>query len=152
MSKYSYEEDIVISKLNLAKIQLEDAIDLFLSGKRISVVTLAGAAEEIFSRLLNLKDEKSAAEKTWQHIEEVREETGLEFAGERTKKDAFKEWNELRNILKHHSKNDKDPVEFSPFDEAYEMINRANVNAERLGIYAKNRQEYENWIIENILM
>ena len=152
MSKYSFEEDIVISKAELAKTQLEDAIDLFLSGKRISVITLAGAAEEVFSRLLNIKGEKSVAEETWEHIEEVRKKTGLAFAGNRTKKDAFREWNEHRNILKHHSEKDKDPVKFSPFDEAYEMINRANLNAERLGIVAKNYQDYENWLIENIYM
>ena len=47
MSKYSDEPDIEISKANLAKVQLEDAITLFLSGKRISAITLAGAADGI---------------------------------------------------------------------------------------------------------
>ncbi len=40
MGQYSDEPDIEISKLDIAKTQLEDAIDLFLSGKRISAITL----------------------------------------------------------------------------------------------------------------
>ncbi|MEJ1436307.1 MAG: hypothetical protein RPU61_03210 [Candidatus Sedimenticola sp. (ex Thyasira tokunagai)] len=152
MSKYSYEDDIKITKAELAKVQLEDAIDLFLSGKRISVITLAGAAEEIFARILNIQGDDSVAEETWRNIEEVRKETGLLFAGDRNKNDAFKEWNKYRNILKHHSKNDGDTVSFSPFDEAYEMINRAKLNADKLRITLKNRVDYENWLIENIYM
>ena len=150
MSKYSFEEDVIMSKAELAKTQLEDAIDLFLSGKRISVITLAGAAEEIFSRLLNIKKENSASEETWENIELIRNKTGLPYAGVRTKSDAFREWNQFKNALKHHSGKDEDPIEFSPFDAAYEMINRANINADKLGIIARNRQEYESWLIENI--
>lgn len=150
MGSYSEEEDIEISKAELAKAQLEDAIDLFLAGKRISVITLAGAADGIFSGLLNQRGEFSAAEDTWNEIEEVRAKTGLAYAGGRTKKDAFNEWNEHRNRLKHHDKRDGDVLQFSAFDEAYHAIQRANLDAEKLGIVAKNRQEYENWLIENI--
>lgn len=150
MGSYSEEGDIEISKAELAKVQLEDAIDLFLAGKRISVITLAGAADGIFSGLLNQRGEFSAAEDTWNDIEEVRAKTGLAYAADRTKKDAFNEWNEHRNRLKHHDKRDDDVLRFSAFDEAYYAIQRANLDAEKLGIVAKNRQEYENWLIENI--
>ena len=152
MSKYSFEDDVVLSKTEIARFQLEDAIELFLAGKRVSAITLASAAEEIFARLLNLRGEVSAVEETWEHIEEVRAETGLPYAGARTKCDAFREWNEKRNALKHHSKADKDPLIFSPFDAAFEIINRANINGDRLGVVANNRRDYENWLIENIFL
>ncbi len=97
MGKYSEEPDIEISKADLGKVQLEDAIDLSLAGKRISVITLAGAADGIFSGLLKEQGKSSSAEETWDEIEEIREKTGLGYAGERTKKNAFNEWNEHRN-------------------------------------------------------
>ena len=152
MSKYSFEDDVILTKAEIARVQLEDAIELFLAGKRISAITLASAAEEIFARLLNLQDEASAAEETWEDIEEVRAATGLPYAGARTKSDAFREWNKERNALKHHSNVDEDPFTFSPFDAAFEMINRANTNGDRLGVVASNRQDYENWLIENIYL
>jgi hypothetical protein len=152
MGNYSEEEDVEIGKAELAKVQLEDAIELFLAGKRISVITLAGAADGIFCGLLKQRGESSVAEDTWKEIEEVRSKTGLAYAGDRTKKDAFNEWNEHRNRLKHHDERDSDVLNFSAFDEAYHAIQRANLDAEKLGIVAKNRQEYENWLIENIYM
>lgn len=152
MSKYSFEEDLTLTKKEIARLQLEDAIELFIARKWISAVTLAGAAEEIFARLLNLRGEPSAAEETWTHIEEIRAETGLPYAGNRTKKEAFREWNEMKNALKHHSSTDQDPLTFSAFDTAFEMITRANLNGERLGVNARNRQEFDNWCIENIFL
>ena len=152
MSKYSFEEDFTLPKQEIARLQLEDAIELFLARKWISAVTLAGAAEEILARLLNLRGEPSAAEETWKHIEEVRAATGLPYAGSRTKKEAFHEWNEMKNVLKHHSSTDQDPLTLSAFDAAFEMISRANINGERLGVSAENRQEFENWCIENIFL
>jgi len=152
MSRYSEESDLEISKADLGKIQLEDAIDLFLSGKRISVITLAGAADGIFSGLLKEQENSSVAEDTWSHIEDVREKTGLAYAGKRTKSNVFNEWNEHRNRLKHHDKRDEDFIIFSAFDAAYNAIQRAILDAEKLGITLKNRQELENWLIENIYM
>lgn len=152
MGKYSEERDIEISKLDLAKVQLEDAIDLFLSGKRISVITLAGAADGIFSGLLKNRGELTAAEDIWKEIEEVRARTGLAYAGNRNERDAFKEWNEHRNRLKHHDKRDEEFISFSAFDEAHHALQRAILDTEKLGVEVKNRQEYENWLIENIYM
>lgn len=152
MGSFSEEEDIEINKADVAKAQLEDAIDLFLAGKRISVITLAGAADGVFAGLLEQRGERSVAEEVWQEIIQVRERTGLHYAGDKTKKDAFNEWNEHRNRLKHHDKRDCDALRFSAFDEAYHSIQRANRDGDKLGIVAKNRQEYENWLVENIYM
>ena len=150
MSKYSFEQDLTLTKQEIARLQLEDAIDLFLARKWISAVTLAGAAAEVFKDLLELQGEPSVVEETWRHIEEVRAATGLPYAGSRTKKEAIREWNETRNTFKHHGSTDQDPLTFSAFDAAFEMINRANIDGERLGVSAENRQDYENWCVENI--
>jgi hypothetical protein len=145
-----YEDNIVLSKAEIAKVQLEDAIDLFLAEKWVSAITLAGAADGIFAGLLKQQGKQSAAEETWPHIEEVRSVTGLDYAGTRTKKDSFNEWNEHRNALKHHDKEDEERLEFNAFDQAYYSIQRANGDAEKLGLVARNRQEYENWLIVNL--
>ena len=152
MIKYSFEPDLLLAKAEIARLQLEDSIELFLIQKWTSATTLAGAAEGIFARLLTLQGELSAAEETWEHIEEVRAATELPYAGTRTKRDAFREWNEKRNALKHHNERDQDPLTFNPFDDAFEMIGRANLNGDRLGVVARNREDYENWCIENIFL
>ena len=152
MSKYGIEGDMELTKAKIARLQLEDAIELFLSRKWISPTTLAGAAEGIFAGMLKVQGELSPAEEAWEDIEKIRAATGQSYAGERTKKDAFREWNERRNTLKHHNETDEDPLTFNPFDDALEVINRANVTGDRLGVVASNREAYENWIIENVFL
>lgn len=151
-SKLSFEENVALKKPEVAMLQLEDAIDLFMSGKRVSVITLAGAADGILAGLLEQRGEASAAEDTWKQIEEIRANTDLAYAGERTRKEAFKEWNYHRNRLKHHDKRDDEVLEFSAFDQAYYAIQSANADAAKLGLKARNLQEYENWVIETICM
>lgn len=152
MGKYSNEKDIEISKADVAKLQLEDAIDLFLAGKLISAITLAGAADGIFEGLLKQREEKSSAEEVWSNIHEVREKTGLRYAGDRTQRQVFNEWNEYKNRLKHHDGRDGSLLTFNAFDEVYHSIKRANSDGDKLGIVANNRQEFESWLVEKIYM
>lgn len=147
-----YETDSLLTKADIALTQLEDAIDLFIQGNRISAVTLAGAADGIFSGLLKQQGQTSTAEDAWGHIERVREITGLSYARDRTKRDAFNEWNDARNRLKHHDNRDEDHLIINVFDEAYFAIERACVGAEKLGIKVSNHQEYRSWLISNIFM
>ncbi|TCV88338.1 hypothetical protein EDE11_101125 [Methylomonas methanica] len=151
-SKLSFEQNVSFKKSEIAMLQLEDAIDLFMAGKRISVITLAGAADGIFAGLLEQRGETSAADDTWAYIEDVRKNTGIAYAGDTTKKEAFSDWNQHRNRLKHHDKRDEESLEFSAFDQAYYAIQRANADARKLGLKATNLQEYENWVIETILI
>jgi hypothetical protein len=54
-----------INKLDVAVAQLETALELyFLNGCRISVTTLAGAAEEILGRYVEIKGEETALSET----------------------------------------------------------------------------------------
>ncbi|MBL8391292.1 MAG: hypothetical protein JNN21_05390 [Candidatus Accumulibacter sp.] len=147
-----FEDESLLSKADIGLAQLEDAIFLFINGRRISAVTLAGAADGIFSGLLKQQGQTSLAEDTWSHIEKVREITGLFYAGDRTKKDAFNEWNDARNRLKHHDGRDEEHLRINVFDEAYFAIERASLGAEKLGLKAANHQEYKNWLISNVFM
>lgn len=150
MPSLGYEYPIMIGKAEVALTQLEDSIELFLIGKRLSSITLAAAADGIFSGLLKQKGEKSAAEDTWDSIEQTRECTGLDIAGDRTRKDAFNEWNWHQNRLKHHDIRDEDQLEINIFDHAYYAINRALADSEKLGLEPKNRFVFEQWVLERV--
>lgn len=145
-----YEEAVRLPKSLAAIRQLEDAIELFLAGNRLSSITLAAAADGIISGLLKQSGLKSAAENTWDHIENVRKVTGTAFAGDRTKKDAFNEWNWHQNRLKHHDERDGDFIEINIFDHAYYAITRALADAELLKLKVSNRPVFEIWMFENV--
>jgi hypothetical protein len=145
-----YEDPIKIGKAEVALIQLEDAIDLFLSEKRLSSISLAAAADGIFSGILKQKGEKSAAEETWDSIEQARENTNINIAGDRTRKDAFNEWNWHQNRLKHHDKRDDGWLEINVFDHAYYAIERALADSKKLGLEPRNHYLFQKWIFENI--
>ena len=117
------------TKIEIAIHQLEKAIDLFiLENDLICATTLAGAAEEIFGKIIKKKKEKSSLGeyisdcidilKTAGHIE-IKEQI---FANER---------NALRNELKHLcSGNDVLIIN----TEAKDMIDRAIINMMKLNI------------------
>lgn len=152
MTTLGFEDDTQITKGEIAKIQLAEAINLFLAGKYLCAITLAGAAEEVLARLLNQRGEISVVEKSFQSIQNIREKTGLSVMSGKPKNEIFNEWNSARNTLKHHGKTDDETVTINLFDEAYWMIKRGLANAEKLGISIKNQIDFENWIIVNINM
>mgnify|MGYP001766917021 CR=1 FL=1 len=148
--KLGYEEDTRITKTEIARVQLTEAISLFLAGKHLCAITLSGAAEEIFARLLNSRGEKSIVESSFHEIQSIREKTGLCVMSNRLKNEVFNEWNSARNTLKHHGKESEETISLNLFDEAYWMIRRALSNAEKLSISIDNEPEFENWVIIKI--
>lgn len=152
MSTLGFEDDTRISKVEIARTQLVEAIDLFLSAKFLCAITLAGAAEEIFARLLNQRGDISVVEESFKAIQNIREETGLSVMSGKTKNEIFKEWNSARNTLKHHGKDDDNVLTINLFDEAYWIIKRSIANAEKLEVPIKNQLDFENWIVVNINM
>jgi hypothetical protein len=150
MPTLGHEGSTIISKADVALTQLEDAIDLFIIGKRLSSITLAAAADGIFSGLLGQNGEKTAAEDTWEGIELARKKTGLNIAGDRTSKDAFNEWNWHQNRLKHHDKRDDESLTINVFDHAYYSIKRALADANKLSLNPRNRCHFDSWMFENI--
>lgn len=147
MGRFSATEDVTISKLDLASAQLEDAIQLFLQARYWSAITLAGAADGIFSGLLK---EDAPDGSTWREIEELRASTGLRIAGNRSEKEVFAEWNHSRNRLKHHGRDEDDSLRLNAFDEAYSALQRANLGGDRLNVRVNSRDDYENWLMINI--
>lgn len=145
------EEPVLFTKREIARIQLVEAICLFLAEKYISCTTLAGAAEEIFARLLNSSGQSSIAEISIDEIEKIREETGLNVMGGRPRNEIYNLWNSARNSLKHHNKSAPEEVGLHLFNDAYMMIRRALFNAKSLDVSIHNSQEFENWLIADAL-
>ena len=152
MMTLGYEDDVKITKSEIARVQLVQAIDLFVSEKFLSSITLAGAAEEILGRLLAMRGDNPVIEQSFSQIQRVRDVTGLSVMGNRPKKEIFNEWNSVKNSLKHHHESDGDFIVLNVFDEAYWMINRALANANKLGVQIHNQNDFENWVIIHINM
>jgi len=101
---------------------LTQAIELFISEKFLSNITLAGAAEEIFGRPLAIHGYNPMAEQSFSDIQRIQTITGLTIMRNRPKKEIFNEWNSVKKNLKHHSEVDGDTVIINVFDEAYWII------------------------------
>lgn len=147
-----YESDQEITKSELARIQLVEAINLFLNKNYVCAITLAGASEAIFSGILSNINTPTSTEKTIENVEKIRALTGLKIAEGLPKNKIFNAWNTARNDLKHHSKGEPDKITINLFDEAYWIIRRSLENSRAASIPIENSQEFENWVIENICM
>jgi hypothetical protein len=150
-----YEDDVELSKAEIARIQLVEAIHFFMQGNWVCAITLAGAAEAIFAGLLANQGINSVVEDATEAIDCIRGMSDVQghtlnpMQGLADKK-IYNEWNEARNHLKHHSKGEASTVKLNLFDEAYWMIKRALMNAKKAAITISNEQDFENWIIVNI--
>lgn len=109
-----------LSKLDIAKRQLEAAINLhFSGGDYLAVITLAGAAEEILGKLLQRQGDRAM-------IDDL-VELDKEMTGGRPFETIRKEANGARNSLKHANDPGEDQVTIEP-GEAVAMLARAMVN------------------------
>jgi hypothetical protein len=147
-----YSENTTISKLEIAKLQLNQAISLFLIQKFVCAITLAGASEAVLAGLLTAKSQPSVVEDSTRVIDKIREYTGLKPAGGMKNNEIYKHWNSARNKLKHHSKDEDEYFAVNLFDETYWMIKRALANAKKLDLEIEIADEFENWVIININM
>ena len=145
-----YSDDVRIEKCEIARLQLVEAISLFLRGNYVCALTLAGAAEEIFARLLNAMCIPSTIEESFISIQTVKEQTPFAVMDGKPKCKIFNEWNAARNELKHHDKEGAEIITINLFDEAYWMVRRALSNASNAGIVIINAGDFESWVICNI--
>jgi hypothetical protein len=145
-----YEADTQISKDEIGQVQLTEAIALFIEKKFLSALTLAGAAEEIFGRLLNSRGEKAVVEQSFVEIQKLRDAADFAVMDHKSKNELFQHWNTARNTVKHHNKTENEMVTINLFDEGYWMIKRALANASRLDINIDNELDFENWCIQQI--
>jgi hypothetical protein len=117
-------------KLAIARLQLETALQLFRDGKDLfSVITLAGAAEEILGNLLKEQGQgnayealEGAAAAMYRHM----------FGEEVGAKQFAKRANRARNALKHHDPGHPRTVTLDLLEEATDMLDRAVANYWRL--------------------
>ena len=72
-----FEDDTRLTKSDVARIQLVEAIELFVAGRFLPSLTLAGAAEEIFGKLLVRRSSLPVIKESARAIEQLREKTGL---------------------------------------------------------------------------
>ena len=119
-----FEPDTIISKLEIAQRQLDEAVTFFLKGDYVCSITLAGAAEGILAGLLNQKGSPSVVEKSFEAIQRIREKIGLPVIRDKKNTAIFTQWNDARNKLKHHGKRESETVKLNLFDEAYWMLRR----------------------------
>lgn len=145
-----YEDDALIPKSEIARIQLVESISLFLQGNHVCAITLAGAAEAVFAGILEDEGIPSVVEESVSAIQTLRERAPIGPMGGMPKNQIFNGWNAARNDLKHHGKGKASLVSINLFDEAYWMIRRALANAQKLGVPIANAEDFENWIIANI--
>lgn len=150
-----YEDDIELSKDEIARVQLVEAINQFLLENWICAITLGGAAEAVFAGILEKNGLSSVVEDATEAIDCIRglsdvQGNALNPMQGKADKAIYKEWNDARNHLKHHNKKDPSSVKLNLFDEAYWMIKRALINAKKAEVVICNEQEFENWIIVNI--
>jgi len=114
-------------KIDVARSQLTTAINLFLAdGDPISIITLAGAAEEIFGKIaLKQNKENSLGFMLRTH---------KTLGSTTTEKELIKHANLVRNALKHANDESDEEIEFDERQEAISMLSRALTNYFKISI------------------
>lgn len=136
-------------RISLAKGQLDTAIDLFLNDRNYSAaVTLAGAAEEIFGRALQVAGEKAALDRSYESMADLHQS----LVGEVLDRKRFvSEENLARDALKHLQESKGPTVTIDLETAACWMLVRAIQNGMKLGFVFERYQEFDNWFHENIV-
>ena len=118
-------QDISVSKVEMAKVQLDAAIVAYYEGRGVVAITLAGAAEEIFGVMLSRDGKENAVEKIASLPQMI------QISTDPKKRIAY--LNDVRNSLKHAKDVLEDNFVMTEYD-AYLMIIRALGNASLLEI------------------
>ena len=137
-------------RLELAKIQLDTALDLFLDQRNSpAAITLAGAAENIFGRALAIRGSKAALKSAYDSIAETHQILYKEKLDEKT---FTSHKNRIRDALKHlQDKNGGPTVTVDLENAACWMLVRAIHNGKELGFEFERFHEFDNWFYENIV-
>ena len=117
-----------LTKLEVAEVQLFHAVELYLAGSHlVSVITLAGAAEEILGELVKRKSNVNALD---EKIEKLLKMHDLIFKESANRKEFVKLRNKARNGFKHIG--NSETMELNLEDEAVKLLNRAIRNYKKL--------------------
>lgn len=133
------------NKITIAKEQLEDGLSLLLHGRFISALTLLGAAEEVLARLVEAEGGVHPMDEIWQQANDLSHSKG---AGEISKRNLYRSFNEPRNSVKHHTPGHPTSVTLFKVGAAVMMSIRATQAATKLGLSYRFKKEHEQWLIE----
>ena len=134
---------MIIHKIEVARLQLDTAINLFLDDVDfISSLTLAGASEEILGKLLEREGKDSMLKKLNSWYEDT--------SSEKIKYGEFaKRANLARTCLKHAPVKEEDELEIYKW-EAVQMIMRAMTNYKELaGEASETMNKMAGWVNDN---
>ena len=113
-------------KFDIATNQLETALKLYLDGgDRFSVITLAGAAEEILGKELQSRGLTNALDTDKALTSAVSQAFGNKPVPPKVVADIA---NHARNQIKHLDSGGPRTVEMDPDEEAKDMLDRATTN------------------------
>ena len=130
-------------KINLAKEQLEDAIELLVNGRYISCLTLAGAAEEVFTALVDVKMDKNP----FNIIHELINYDLADKGHQQISRGKFRKIrNSARNLVKHHDRGDEESVHINRRSQALATLGQAMISADLLEVKYKNKRKYNAWL------
>jgi len=133
-------------KTTIAREQLEDGLLLLMQGRSISALTLLGAAEEVLARLLEESGGIHFLDDMWQGINDWNREQGGSDVPKRT---VYRNFNEPRNSVKHHTPGEKAEVVIFKEAAALMMARRALYAADQLKLKCKHRKSYADWVKGN---
>jgi len=137
------------NRFDLAKVQLDTALDLFLDHKNFpSAITLAGAAEEIFGRALTVRGDGSTLDSSYESMSEFYREL---YSEKLEKKIFVSQENFARDALKHLQESKGATITVDLELAACWMLVRALQNGVRLGLDFERYSEFDSWFYENIV-
>jgi hypothetical protein len=132
-----------LHKIEVARQQIDTAIELFFGGKDyLSVVTLAAAGEEIIGNLLKRAQKKNMISHLIDLDRELSEGRSFEKVNQ--------EINGFKNSLKHANQSAEDPIDVAESQEhALAMLSRALTNYHlHEGKLTPKMEEFYVWLQE----
>ena len=135
-------------KLDLAAELLDEAIRQFLDRKSfVCALSLAGAAEEILGRTIELRGgESSLAQRVKDHLMIANAFGSTKL----TEKQSKWRHNFAKNAIKHLDGTDDENITLDLEDEAIDMIGRATHNVMLLNLpYTDELRRFNDWYMEN---
>lgn len=121
-----------ISKIDIARIQIEGACEHHLSGDFILSLTLSGSADSLTCELNEAKGSKFWQKLSIRCTRRVKELYGH---GTLSTQNILKERNRARNLIKHHNAGDPEEIEIDLEFESILTIRHAIENYEDLSEY-----------------
>jgi hypothetical protein len=114
------------NRLEMAKRQLETALELYFQGSdHYSVITLSGAADEIFGQVLRVQGQEPRLEEIAKSVAAIYKKL---YGTEVTAKSVADRANHARNALKHWHASQPLEVDFDVHEEAKDMLERGIAN------------------------